>query len=340
MKKVISFAGSKSLDPVDGGVLHQLDGLGTHVVDFLFILHDEKMPGLGIVPAGSPERGFEHCFKLVSGYLFRKIASNASSVFYCFDYGIHSHFTSCRVDFTRDLDSSYVTIAEKQRNCYSVHKFFYPVRRMEYPAGRSILMRNRTLSCIVLVLAFLFQSPIVKVASASPFSSSPEFRFMQRCRSKRDQRDRLKTIETYFRRKNPGVSPQNVQRYARLIDEYSATYDLDPFLVASVLVKESTVKEKAVSKGNYGLMQINWKANRAWIVKQLPIRSTKDLLVPENNIRLGATILSANIRKSGGDVDKGLDRYRGRPLASYRNSVLGHYTAMARIFRQLQPASL
>ncbi len=201
-------------------------------------------------------------------------------------------------------------------------------------------MRNRTLSCIVLVLAFLFLSSIEKAASAAPFSNSPEFHFMQRCRSKRDERNRLKTIETYFSRKNPRVSPQNVQRYARLIDEYSARYDIDPFLVASVVVKESTVKEKAVSKGNYGLMQINWKANRPWIVKQLSIRSTKELLIPENNIRLGTTILSSNIKKSRGDVDKGLDRYRGRPLASYRKSVLDHYMAMAKIFRQLQPASL
>lgn len=201
-------------------------------------------------------------------------------------------------------------------------------------------MKIRTLSSILLVLTLLFFSSTERIAWAAPFSSSPEFRFMQRYRTRRDQRNRLKTIETYFTRKNPHVSPPNIQHYAKLIEEYSARYDLDPFLVASVLVKESTVKEKAVSKGNYGLMQINWKANKPWIVKSLQVRSPKDLLIPENNIRLGATILSAKIKKSGGDVDKGLDKYRGRPLASYRNSVLGHYTEMARIFRQLQPASI
>ncbi|NLB83974.1 MAG: lytic transglycosylase domain-containing protein [Synergistaceae bacterium] len=201
-------------------------------------------------------------------------------------------------------------------------------------------MRIRTLSCILLVLALLFLSCNERIAWAAPFSSNPEFKFMQRYRTKRDQRNRLKAIETYFSRKNSRVSARNIQHYAKLIDEYSARYDLDPFLVASILVKESTVKEKAVSRGNYGLMQINWKANKPWIVKSLPVRSTKDLLNPENNIRLGATILSANIKKSGGDVDKGLDKYRGRSLASYRNSVLSHYTAIARIFRQLQPASI
>ena len=201
-------------------------------------------------------------------------------------------------------------------------------------------MKIRTLSSIFLVLTLLFFSSTERIAWAAPFSSSPEFRFMQRYRTRRDQRSRLKTIETYFSRKNPRVSLRNVQHYAKLIEEYSARYDLDPFLVASILVKESTVKEKAVSRGNYGLMQINWKANKPWIVKSLPVRSPKDLLIPENNIRLGATILSAKIKKSGGDVDKGLDKYRGRSLASYRNSVLGHYIEMARIFRQLQPASI
>ena len=201
-------------------------------------------------------------------------------------------------------------------------------------------MRIRTLSCILLVIAILFLSANEKIAWAAPFSSSPEFRFMQRYRSRKDQRNRLKTIETYFSRKNPRVSLKNVQHYAKLIEEYSARYDLDPFLVASILVKESTVKEKAVSRGNYGLMQINWKANKPWIIKSLPVRTAKDLLNPENNIRLGTTILSAKIKKSGGDVDRGLDKYRGRPLASYRNSVMAHYTAMARIFRQLQPSSI
>jgi soluble lytic murein transglycosylase-like protein len=105
------------------------------------------------------------------------------------------------------------------------------------------------------------------------------------------------------------------------------------------MVKESTIKEKAASKGNYGLMQINWNANRPWIVKTFPIRSKTDLIVPSNNVRVGAHILAANIRKSKGDVDKGLDRYRGRSLASYRNSVHSHYIAISQIFRRLQPTT-
>jgi len=200
-------------------------------------------------------------------------------------------------------------------------------------------MRIRLAPCILVLSALLFFTVDVRHAFSAPFSTSREFHTMQRYRSKKDQRNRLKAIETYFMRKNPKVSPKNISHYARLIEDYSAQYNLDPFLVASVMVKESTIKEKAVSKGNYGLMQINWNANRPWIIKTFPIRSKADLIIPSNNVRIGAHILAANIRKCKGDVDKGLDRYRGRSLASYRNSIHSHYLAISQIFRRLQPTT-
>ncbi|GAB1486437.1 hypothetical protein MASR2M79_14870 [Aminivibrio sp.] len=57
-------------------------------------------------------------------------------------------------------------------------------------------MKIRTLSSILLVLTLFFFSSTERIAWAAPFSSSPEFRFMQRYRTRRDQRSRLKTIET------------------------------------------------------------------------------------------------------------------------------------------------
>lgn len=170
---------------------------------------------------------------------------------------------------------------------------------------------------------------------SAPFSTCREYRVMQRHLTKKDQAKRLKAVEIYFTRKNPKVSQKKISQYVNLIDHYSSQYGLDPFLVAGVMMKESTVKEKAVSKGNYGLMQINWNANRPWIVKTFPIKTKKELMVPANNIRLGIHILAANIKKSGDSVDKGLDRYRGRALASYRNSVHAHYLAIVGIFKKL-----
>ena len=124
MEKMIPLPGSEFLNPFNGGFFHQADCLRAHVVDFLFILDDKEMPGLGIVSAGSPQGRFEQGFKFIPGYLFGEVASDASSVFYRFEYGIHSFCTPCRAVFARDFKSSYATIAEKRENCYTVHKFF------------------------------------------------------------------------------------------------------------------------------------------------------------------------------------------------------------------------
>jgi len=196
-------------------------------------------------------------------------------------------------------------------------------------------MRSRFGLCILVLAAILLVTVKATPSFSAPFSSCREYRAMQRHLTKKYQAKRLKALEIYFTRKNPKVSQKKISRYANLIDQYSSQYGLDPFLVAGVMMKESTVKENAVSKGNYGLMQINWNANRPWIVKTFPIKTKKQLMVPENNIRVGVHILAANIKKSKGSVDKGLDRYRGRSLASYRNSVHAHYLAIARIFKKL-----
>lgn len=192
-------------------------------------------------------------------------------------------------------------------------------------------IRNYTVFCFLISLIFstFFEA---RPALAAPFSTSREYHAMLSGRSSRDQRKRSQAIESYFRKANPRLSAANASRYAGLIEKYAQHYKVDPFLVAAILVKESTVKANAVSKGNYGLMQINWKANGSWIRKTFPVRSTQQLLDPENNIRIGVHILASNIQRAGGDVDKGLDRYRGRSLPSYRNSVMRNYSAIYTLF--------
>lgn len=218
---------------------------------------------------------------------------------------------------------------------------FHPLRQCVCLQKGETQMRIRPVPFIILgvfcALAILTSN--AQASFAEPFSTSQAFHNMRNHRSKTEQTNRLKAIEAYFRKKNPKISSQNISFYAQLIEESAAQYGLDPFLVASIMVKESTVKEKAVSKGNYGLMQVNWKANRPWIIKTFPVRSTKELLSPSNNVRIGSHILASNIKKCKGDVDKGLDRYRGRPLASYRNSVHKHYMGISEIFRKLQAST-
>jgi soluble lytic murein transglycosylase-like protein len=213
---------------------------------------------------------------------------------------------------------------------------FHPLRQGSLLQKGEIQVKIKPrffISGLLIVLFALTMNP--EAAFPKPFSTSRAFHTMRNYQSINEQANRLKAIETYFKRKNPKVPSKNISYYARLIEDCAAHYNIDPFLVASIMVKESTIKEKAVSRGNYGLMQINWRANRPWIVKTFPIKSTKELMTPANNVRVGAHILAANIKKCKGDVDKGLDRYRGRSLSSYRNSIHKHYEGISNIFTKL-----
>ncbi len=196
-------------------------------------------------------------------------------------------------------------------------------------------MKNRTMKviCILMLLALFY--PNTNQASAAPFGNSREYHAMENCRSAKDQLKRTRAIESYLKRVNPKISSANASLYAGLIEKHSQHYKVDPFLVTSIMAKESTFKANAVSKGNYGLMQINWKANGPWIKKTFPVKDTKQLLVPDNNVRIGVCIIASKIKSSGGDVDKGLDRYRGRSLSSYRNGVMKHYSALYTLFARL-----
>ena len=79
-------------------------------------------------------------------------------------------------------------------------------------------------------------------------------------------------------------------------------------------------------------MQINWKANGPWIRRTFSSSDKNQVLSPENNIRIGTCIIASKIRDARGDVDKALDRYRGRSLLSYRNGVMKHYQAIYSLF--------
>lgn len=192
-------------------------------------------------------------------------------------------------------------------------------------------MRNRINVVCTLLLLSLF-SPGMQRATAAPFANSSEYRSMEGYRTAKDQQKRVQAIESYFRRVSPKVTAANASLYAGYIERYAQQYKVDPFLVAAILVKESTVKANAVSKGNYGLMQINWKANGPWIRRTFSISDKNQVLSPENNIRIGTCIIASKIRDARGDVDKALDRYRGRSLLSYRNGVMKHYQAIYSLF--------
>ena len=99
-------------------------------------------------------------------------------------------------------------------------------------------------------------------------------------------------------------------QYAEYILQASEKFRQDPFVVAAMIVKESSARHDAVSRGgDYGLMQVRWRVHRRSITQKYPhIKDAKAMLNPEYNILVGTEIL-ARYCASADDLRGGLMRY-------------------------------
>ena len=91
--------------------------------------------------------------------------------------------------------------------------------------------------------------------------------------------------------------------YWPLIRKYAALHDLDPYLVAALVAQESTFDPNAKSSANaIGLMQILPSTGRRY-ARVLGMRgfTTKQLTVPEINIRIGTAIFGDLMQRFGGE---------------------------------------
>jgi soluble lytic murein transglycosylase len=99
--------------------------------------------------------------------------------------------------------------------------------------------------------------------------------------------------------------------YKNYINRYSKEYDLDPFLVASVINVESKYDKNATSsKDARGLMQIG-ESTGQWASEVLAIDSyTSDMLYdPEINIRIGTWYLNQLNKEFDNNLDLVLAAY-------------------------------
>lgn len=194
---------------------------------------------------------------------------------------------------------------------------------------------SRTVVWVILtvILSTLVLSPAAESYSWV-FRGSPAWNYMEKHRSRRYAKARVSVMTSYFKAKNPGISTKAARTYASLVEAISRKYGVDPFLVSSIIVKESTVKVRAKSGKAYGLMQINWKANRKWIPRVFPtIKSSSKLLHSRPNIYVGCYMLRDALKR-GGNVDKALDIYRGRSIASYRTKIHRYYSDQVDMLRK------
>ncbi|MGF6722438.1 hypothetical protein P3T43_001785 [Paraburkholderia sp. GAS41] len=107
--------------------------------------------------------------------------------------------------------------------------------------------------------------------------------------------------------------------YASLIEASAKKYNLDPALMWSVLMTESTGENgKTSPTGAKGLMQINhgnWKA----------YGNGRDIMDPAANIEVGARVLRESIDRAHGDITGGLNNYNGNSDPAYVAKVNGFY---------------
>jgi len=59
-----------------------------------------------------------------------------------------------------------------------------------------------------------------------------------------------------------------------------------------------------------------------------------------DNLKVGTYILGSKLQKYDGNVDRTLDRYRGKSLLSCRKEVLAHYKKWARLFKKLKDGDM
>ena len=123
---------------------------------------------------------------------------------------------------------------------------------------------------------------------------------------------REQRIQQLFMKHNPKLPAKTAQTYTGHIMAAAQKYKQDPYVIAAIIVHESTVNNKAVSKGgDYGLMQIRYRVHEKAIKAEYPkVKKASDMFDPKTNIFFGTRILSDCAAKSK-DLRGALMRYSG-----------------------------
>jgi hypothetical protein len=206
---------------------------------------------------------------------------------------------------------------------------------IEYPEVRLLMSRSSQPAFLVfLVLLWSFFS-IVTVPAFAEGERYDRLEVIVPVQSEEDPgMDVLSDLKadvivSAFTRVNRSMDIPTASNYASHVLEAAGEFGIHPFMIASIIIRESTVRQNARSRYAYGLMQINWKAHRKGLTKAFStIRTLDDLLQPRNNIFAGTYIFSWYLRSSDGDMDKALSKYLGRTGKKYVSRVMSGYRDM------------
>jgi len=123
------------------------------------------------------------------------------------------------------------------------------------------------------------------------------------------------------------IHPASAQRanYESMVASHAAANGVPPELVHRVIVRESKYNPRAVSKGNYGMMQIKLATARGVGYTG----TAQGLLDPDTNLRYGVRYLAGAYRTANG--------HHGRAVSYYAS---GYYYAAKRQRQQQRPLNL
>ena len=93
--------------------------------------------------------------------------------------------------------------------------------------------------------------------------------------------------------------------YSAMVASHAAAHGLPPSLVHRVIMRESRYNPRAVSKGNYGMMQIRLGTARAMGYTG----SAAGLLDPNTNMTYAVKYLAGAYRAAGGNADRAVSLY-------------------------------
>jgi soluble lytic murein transglycosylase-like protein len=93
--------------------------------------------------------------------------------------------------------------------------------------------------------------------------------------------------------------------YSGLVSSHAAAHGLPPALVHRVIMRESRYNPRAVSKGNYGMMQIRLGTARAMGYRG----DASGLLDPNVNMTYAVKYLAGAYRAAGGNTDRAVALY-------------------------------
>ena len=129
--------------------------------------------------------------------------------------------------------------------------------------------------------------------------------------SAKQREAQIRSIAELFCRYNRRLSSKQARQYAEYLLQAGDKFKQDPFVLAAMVVHESSANAGAVSRGgDYGLMQVRWSVHKKRIMKDYPqVKKAKDFLDPKINIFVGTEIFAEYRAAAGPDLRAGLLRY-------------------------------